>query len=385
MEYAVDFDDIRPYRDNEVVSIIQGLLQDPEFVEVITRFRFAAWPSWVQAVLKPLVHFRLQRQVRNITTVDGFQDIIESYVFKMIKETTDGLSISGIEKLSKDESYLFISNHRDIVVDPAFVNWALYHHDHSTLRIAIGDNLLTKPYVSDLMRLNKSFIVNRSATKPREKLKAAKHLSAYIHHSIVNENANVWIAQREGRAKDGLDRTNSAVVGMILLNKPKDQPLAEYVRTLNIVPVSISYECDPCDLSKAQELFMQDSEGHYEKAEHEDAASIARGITGYKGRVHLAFGDVLQDNYEDAADIVAELDHQIISRYVLQPSHCLAYKALHGKLPKEILVTEQAIPFEESYFVKESRCFRERLLACDERYRDFLLHMYANPIISQLT
>src|SRR5690606_4098262 len=117
-------------------------------------------------------------------------------------------------------------------------------------------------------RLNKSFIVNRSAKAPREKLKAAKHLSAYIYHSIVNENANIWIAQREGRAKDGKDKTNSAVLGMIMLNKPKDEALADYAKKLRIVPVSISYELDPCDAAKARELYLHRTEGSYQKEEH---------------------------------------------------------------------------------------------------------------------
>ena len=180
---------------------------------------------------------------------------------KMIDTTVSGLSVSGLDQLSPDQSYVFVSNHRDIAMDPALVNWVLHLNQHQTLRVAIGDNLLTKPYVSDLMRLNKSFIVNRSATAPREKLKAAKHLSSYIHHSITEDRQNIWIAQREGRAKDGLDRTNSAVIGMLGLSKAKPVPLADHIKTLNIVPVSISYEYDPCDEAKAKELYMQQTHG----------------------------------------------------------------------------------------------------------------------------
>jgi hypothetical protein len=233
------------------------------------------------------------------------------------------------------------------------------------------------------MRLNKSFIVNRSATKPREKLKAAKHLSSYIHHAIVEEQANIWIAQREGRAKDGIDRTNSAVVGMLALSKPKDVALADYIRELNIVPISISYERDPCDIAKAKELHAHRHDGKYEKDEHEDVASIAKGITGFKGRVHLAFGEPLSGDYQSTDEIVAEIDQKIISNYVLQPSNCIAYQELHGKLSDEIVTTHQQIPFQEGDFVDEMQQFHQHLSECDESCRDLLLSMYANPIVSQ--
>ena len=301
----------------------------------------------------------------------------------MLKETAHGLTISGEDYLDKDKAHLFISNHRDIVVDPALVNWVLYHQGHHTLHIAIGDNLLTKPYVSDLMRLNKSFIVNRSATRPREKLKAAKYLSSYIHHSIAEQQANIWIAQREGRAKDGIDRTNSAVIGMLALSKPKDIELSQYIRELNIVPVSISYERDPCDIAKANELYAHKHNGGYEKEEHEDAKSIAKGITGFKGRVHIAFGEPLRGDYQNTDEIVAEIDQKIIANYVLQPSNCIAYQELHGALPEDVAVTHQQIPFSEGNFVDEMQQFHQHLAECDEHYRDILLSMYANPIVSQ--
>jgi len=302
----------------------------------------------------------------------------------MIEETTTSLTVSGLEHLDDDQRYLFVSNHRDIAMDPAFINWVLYHNNHKTLRIAIGDNLLTKPYVSDLMRLNKSFIVNRSASAPREKLKAAKHLSSYIHHSITEEKANIWIAQREGRAKDGVDRTNSAVIGMLALNRPKQIPLGDYIKQLNIVPVSISYEWDACDIAKAQELHTHHTQGAYEKDEHEDASSIAKGITGNKGHVHIAFGDVMHGDYETTDDIVAELDSAIIDNYILHPSNCLAYKKLHGSLPQDCVVSDQHIVFTPEKYALELEQLNTRIASADAKWRDILLGIYANPITSQL-
>lgn len=378
-----EFDDIRPYRDDEVKPTIKRLLNDSEFIAVVARFRFPNYPKWVLRLLRPIVRHYVVKQARDIENVRDLQLLVERYVSRMLRETSSGLTVSGDEHLDKDQSYLFISNHRDIVLDPAIVNWVIHHKGHHTLQIAIGDNLLTKPYVSDLMRLNKSFIVNRSAKKPREKFKAAKHLSSYIHHAIVEERANVWIAQREGRAKDGLDRTNKAVIGMLALSKPKETPLADYIRELKIVPVSISYERDPCDIDKARELYAYKTQGEYKKEEHEDAASIAKGITGFKGRIHVAFGEPLQGNYQHPDEIAAEIDQKIIANYVLQASNCIAYQELHGSLPDNIAVTDQQIPFNEGDFSKEMNRFHHHIRECDETYRDILLAMYANPIVSQ--
>jgi hypothetical protein len=269
-------------------------------------------------------------------------------------------------------------------MDPALVNWSLFHNDCNTLRIAIGDNLLTKPFVSDLMRLNKCFIVNRSAKAPREKLKAAKHLSAYIHHSIANEASSIWIAQREGRAKDGFDKTNSAVLSMIMLNKPKTQDLSEYVKELRIVPVSISYELDPCDAAKARELYHQRNLGGYQKEEHEDVKSIAMGIAGKKGNIHIAFGSVLDGHYDDTDKLVSEIDHQIMANYVLHASNCFAFEILHGVVPT-VSYTEKNIPYDPAPLAEQKAEFMLRMNEIPAEQRDIALAIYANPVVSKLT
>ncbi|ODS22864.1 cytochrome C oxidase Cbb3 [Candidatus Endobugula sertula] len=374
------FDDIRPYNDVEVHPTIKCLLKDDEFIRAVTRFRFAHYPEFIQCMMMPFVRYYLSYQANSIHTVHDLQLRIEPYLKRMIDRTISGLSISGIDNVSDSQPHLFISNHRDIAMDPALINWALHHNNHQTLRIAIGDNLLTKPYVSDLMRLNKSFIVNRSATAPREKLKVAKHLSSYIHYSIVEERENIWIAQREGRAKDGLDRTNSAVVGMLGLSKPKTVTLQEYIHELNIVPVTISYEYDPCDMDKAKELYCQQAHGEYEKEEHEDASSIAKGITGFKGNVHIHFGDVLRGHYENTDQIVAEIDDAIIRNYHIHPSNMVAYRILHGDCGCEKLNLPD---FHASSLVEHKQQFEKRIAQCDSRWREILLAMYANPVCSQ--
>jgi len=378
-----EFDDIRPYHDGEVPATLQRILNDPELTDAVTRLKFPRASRWLGGALRPLVKRALTQQLAGVTTVQGFQQVVEKYMASMISQTTTALTISGLERLDPQQSYLFISNHRDIAMDPAFVNWSLYHNDCNTLRIAIGDNLLTKPYVSDLMRLNKSFIVNRSAKAPREKLKAAKHLSAYIYHSIANEHNSIWIAQREGRAKDGCDKTNSAVVGMLMLNRPKAEEPGDYVKRLNIVPVSISYQLDPCDGAKARELFQQRTSGSYRKEEHEDVKSIALGITGQKGHVHVAFGDILRGDYADADELVAEIDRQILVNYVLHSSNCFAYQKLYGTIPA-VNYTEKNIPFSLDGLEQEQQSFEQRLEAIPAEHRELVLAMYANPVLSKL-
>ena len=381
---AARFDDIRPYHDSEVRPTLDRILADSELVEAITKLRFPALASWLGWLLKPLVKRKLTQQLKDVVDVEGFQHIVEKYLSGMMKATMKGMSVSGLDKLDKHGSYLFISNHRDITLDPAFVNWTLYHNGSNTLRIAIGDNLLTKPYVSDLMRLNKSFIVNRSAKAPREKLKAAKHLSAYIHHSIVNENSNIWIAQREGRAKDGFDKTNSAVLSMIMLNKPKTQTIGEYIKELRIVPVALSYELDPCDAAKAKELYMHREEGGYQKEEHEDVKSIAMGIAGKKGQVHVAFGDVIEGDFANTEELAAELDRQIIKKYVFHPTNCFAYERLVGPVPSGVVWGELETLYRADDLKTERTEFNARMDAIPEAHRHIALGIYANAIVSKL-
>ena len=376
------FDDIRPYQDAEVRPTIDRILADPELVDAVARLKFPMLTQWLGWLIKPLVKKKLSDQLSGVNDVRGFQEVVERYLSAMIAQTTSSATVSGLEAFDRHQSYLFISNHRDIALDPAFVNWSLFHNNYNTLRIAIGDNLLSKPYVSDLMRLNKSFIVNRSAKAPREKLKAAKHLSAYIHHSIVNEHSSIWIAQREGRAKDGFDKTNSAVLGMLTLNKPKSQDFSDYVKELRIVPVSISYELDPCDAAKARELYHQRTLGSYQKHEHEDMKSIAMGIAGKKGHVHIAFGSVLNRHYDGTDQLVAEIDHQIVMNYVLHASNCFAYEMLHGSVPA-INYTEKNIPYNPQPLMAQKAEFVARMNHIPAEQRDIALAIYANPVVSK--
>jgi len=365
------FAEIRPYRDNEVAEVLARLQADPELLDSLSGLRFGRIGVALSRPLRPVVRWGLKRQLADIVDVASMQSVIRGYMDKMIASTTAGFSTSGLEAL-EDGPYLFISNHRDIALDPAFTNYALHRLGRQTCRIAIGDNLLSKPWISDLMRLNKSFIVKRSLPGPRQLLAASRLLADYIKTSIAEEHCPIWIAQREGRAKDGLDATEPAVIKMLMLARDKSEAFGLSVEELRIVPVSISYELDPCDALKAHELASVARDGLYSKAEHEDAASIAAGISGQKGRVHIAFGKVLDDSHHTVQDVVDELDRQIEANYLLHPTNIWAWQMLNPerKIPSNLNVSKGSI---------SHRHFEQRILAIPEDERDFALRMYANP------
>ncbi|MEG0968984.1 MAG: 1-acyl-sn-glycerol-3-phosphate acyltransferase, partial [Pseudomonas sp.] len=278
-------------------------------------------------------------------------------------------------------AYLFLANHRDIVMDPAFVNYAVYHAGLPTPRIAIGDNLLQKPFVSDMMRLNKSFIVHRSISGRREKLAAYQLLSAYINHSIRNDGQSIWIAQAEGRAKDGDDRTDSAILKMFHMSR-KDEPFGAVIQSLNLSPVSISYEYDPCDQAKARELYIRATTGSYSKAPGEDDLSIAQGITGYKGRVHINFAPPVTAFFEDTKQLAAEIDRQILAGYRLFPVHYLAY-AQWAKADPALQVPAAAQVFPADELARAKAEWQRRLDACPAEQRPYLVQQYATPVRNQ--
>jgi hypothetical protein len=358
------YSDIRPYRDDEVSSVIQDLVNNQEFQTSISLYMMPKLSRMFPQLCRWLIKMSLRRRTKSLSKVHDIQLEAAKYMYRLIKRSTDGFSYTGLDKLDMSKPTLFISNHRDIALDPALINLALYESGHTTLEIAIGDNLLSKPWISDLMRLNKSFIVKRSEKTKRAMLTASKKLSSYIHHTLNDNHQHVWIAQREGRAKDGLDKTNSALISMLLLNKDKKMPIAEYLLQLNIVPVSISYEYDPCDKNKANELAAIELTGSYQKSEHEDIKSITQGILGHKGKVHVAFGQVLQGDFDDSKAIANEIDTQVIGNYRLYESNQSAHDKLHTQGQANAKLTA-------------------RMQDLDETQRKWLLTMYANPVVAK--
>ena len=372
--------DIRPYHDAEVGAVLASLAGNRELLDALTRYRLPRLNRTLPWLARTLASLAIRHQTRGVTSVRDFQLRVAAYMEHMIRTSTDDFSVKGLENLNPDTAYLFIGNHRDISLDPAFVNFALHQAGRDTVRIAIGDNLLKKPYVTDLMRLNKSFIVPRALRGKRAMLAAFHKLSSYIRHSIVEDNHSIWMAQREGRAKDGIDRTDPAIIKMLTMARRLEDrraPIGDAIAELRLVPVSISYEYDPCDLQKARELHAIHTHGEYAKSEFEDIQSIVAGITGNKGRVELRFGTPLGAGFDTPEAVAAEIDRQVMSGYHLFPSHYLALEALGDTVPSQPLA--ELLDMSEVSDADRTR-FQARLSAIPSELRDWWLAQYANPV-----
>jgi hypothetical protein len=361
------FSDIRPYNDDEIQPAIQRVINNNEFLDAIISFRFPRAAKYLGFILKPLLRRYFLYRWGSLSNIDDVQVVVGHYLQHMIDSTTTQFTYSGLENLDPTKNYLFVSNHRDIALDPTFVNWALFIEKFKTVRIAIGDNLLSKPYVSDLMRMNKSFIVKRSVSGMREMMKSLAHLSDYIFTSL-QEDSSIWIAQKEGRSKDGFDKTEPAIVKMFYVNgKKKKIPFVDYINKLNIVPVAISYEFDPCDQQKAQELYDKAEKGKYQKSQFEDIESIVSGIVGQKGHVHVSFGTPLQGDFENADEVAQEIDKQIYKIYYLHPSNFIAAQQNSEKVK-----------------TSDKKEFADRLQKVKPELQETVLKMYANPVSNHI-
>ncbi|WP_444888193.1 1-acyl-sn-glycerol-3-phosphate acyltransferase [Microbulbifer sp. JMSA008] len=376
------FEDMRPYRDDEVRAVLDRLIADPEMSHAVAHFLIPKLAR-LEGPLAWLVRQFLRFEFRKVHDVRGVQAIVEKYIDKVVSRTTSGLTISGLDTLPRDRACLFVSNHRDIAMDPAFAIVSMYKEGHETSRIAIGDNLLGKQFAGDIMKLNKCFTVKRSSGTRREKLQSATMLSNYIYHSIVNDNEHVWIAQRSGRAKDGMDRTNPALAAMFAMTKDRDMPFADFWRKLHIVPLSISYEWDPCDAQKAKELYITEHKDEYKKAKNEDLASIGKGVIGFKGRVHTAFGTPIEADFNDVNSVAEEIDRQIVGNYTLHPTNLIAYEMIYGEV-SGLPVGYPHKPWDASEHLETREKFEARMAKVDERWREKAIQAYANPVVSRL-
>ena len=375
-----EFDDIRPYNDSEVPAVIARLIADPEFIDLLLSRKVPVLAKICPWLLRPLLRRSLSKAAVDINSVDDLQRYITGSLKALIERTTDGYSVSGLENLDPNKAYLFLSNHRDIALDPAMVNLALSDAGMATVRIAIGDNLLRKPFASDLMRVNRSFIVKRSITGRRDKLEALKKLSRYIRHSISSDGVSVWIAQREGRAKDGHDRTETALLKMLALSKDKETRFAQATAEINLVPVAISYEYDPCDIDKGRELYAKEQGEEYVKQEFEDLDTIQKGFVGYKGRIHLAFGDPIADQYENADSLAEAIDHQVYTNYKLFPSNIIACQILGYTQDLDRVKSQWP---DQDWQDAELR-FKDYLNRAPSLYRKIITQGYAAPVLNYL-
>ena len=380
------FDDIRPYRDSEVPDTLVRLIADNEFIDLLLSRKMPALMGLIPFIVQPIGRFLLRRNLRklamHVKSVQDLQFHMTTSLKNILDKTTDGYSFGGLDQLDANKSYLFISNHRDIALDPAMVNLALHTVNLDTVRIAIGDNLLKKPFASDLMRINRSFIVKRSATGRREKLDALKTLSSYIRHSIVNEKVSCWIAQAEGRAKDGNDRTETALLKMLALSKTKQQSFADAISELQLMPVALSYEYDPCIVEKANELYAASQGQTYVKTEFEDLDSIQKGFVGYKGRVQVNFGEPISQLSENADELALEIDRQIHCLYQLFPTNILAWQMQEERETATVELLKQYWP-DENWAEAQDK-FNAHLELMPEAQRELVINIYAAPVIKQL-
>jgi hypothetical protein len=326
MNTDLEYQDIRPYRDHEFRLVVDRLLNSSLSDLLIS----TVFPDYPVEMVK--------MQLRSINTIKDFQEkVIYKAMQAVLARTSKGVTKSGTENLEKGQNYLFISNHRDIILDPSLINTMIVEEGFETAEIAIGDNLLEKPWVKDLARLNKSFIVKRNLSV-RDLIIASKRLSEYIQETLLVRKNSVWIAQREGRAKDGNDRTHAGVLNMIGLSAKGS--LKEYFMNLNLLPVSLSYEHDPCDIDKARSLYALKLFGGYTKEENEDNLAMRKGIMGDKGEIHIHFGVPLKDqisklpDHLHKSDLIQQvglmIDRQVIGNYKIHKSNYIAYDLLKG-------------------------------------------------------
>ena len=324
------YDDIRPYRDDEVGPALARLAGDPAFIAFASRFAVPGLPRSLRSCANPAVRLLIRRQARRIHSVDDLQKLMAVYLAMLLRHTSDGMTASGLDDLDPSCAYLFISNHRDIALDPTLLNYLLWLEGHTTTQVAIGDNLLGTGFRSHLMRLNKAFLVYRDVSGAKAQLQAMRRTSAYMRKAL-EAGESVWIAQREGRSKDGIDRTEPALLKMLhLAYRSGARSLSEWLRLVQLVPVGITYEIDPCAPIKARELFYTAKDGHYNKESEEDAHSIETGIAGFKGRIHLHFSAPIDGEFDNAEELARRIDRDIVSNLVAYPTHHYARARLAG-------------------------------------------------------
>ena len=379
MKIPEQFDPIRPFEPDELPDVFDRLLQNEQFSSVLAYL----YPDVPKEALAAKMHACKDN-------LDFQKTFCYGFLVQLLARLSKGCDID-IASLDTDSRYTFISNHRDIVLDSALLDKLLIDAGfNTTCEIAIGDNLLKLPWVKDLVRVNKSFIVER-ALSMREMLMASKRLSEYMHFVIAEKNDNIWIAQREGRAKDSNDRTQEAILKMMVMGG--EGSIIDRLKQLHLVPLAISYEYDPCDYLKAAELQARRDNPCWQKGPMDDVTSMQTGIMGYKGYIHYQCADCI-DSYLDTipADtpktelfrlIADHIDRQIFAGYRLYPNNYVALDLLHGDSAHSDHYTAEEKAQFEAYL--KGQLDKIEMEGKDDAYlREQMLKMYANPAINQM-
>ena len=369
----MDFGEISSYSDDQVSSKIKELAVDKDFHNYLANLLFPALNKYFSTLLNLYIKRKFLDTFSTCDSIEEFQKCMAPLVSQMIIKTTDGFSFSGEENLSNKPT-LFMGNHRDISLDPAFLNYLLYLKDRKTVRIAIGDNLLDGGFAETLMRLNKSFIVHREIKGIKETLKKLTRLSAYINTSLSNDDESIWIAQKEGRANDGNDFSDEAVLKMLYLDQRKKVSLVDWVRNVNLTPISISYEYDPLDIVKAKGWDYHDALSD-EEINKSDLQEMASGIFGYKGRVHLHICEPITFDGDSIKELSDKIEQQIISNYRIWPSSEIALSLL----PELNDSFDGNQKFTDEELIKFKTRFEQ---LNDETLRDCLM-TYARPLLNK--
>ena len=377
-----DFSEIAPFDDDVFSEKMKALVLEPGFEHA------------VKYVMRDVDYPKFSESLKSIPDKATFQHKVMVPFLEMLEKlTTDGITFDGIENIDKSTAYTFMSNHRDIVLDASFLNLCLVRSGRPTSEVAIGSNLLIYEWITDLVKLNKSFIVKRNIQRTKA-LEAARQLSGYIHYAVGVKKESVWIAQREGRAKDSNDLTQESLVKILAL--AGDGSLCENLKQINVVPVSISYEYDPNDYLKAKEFLLKRLDPEYKKSQHDDLLSMETGLLRHKGRVHFHIGSCINElldkipqdlpKTELVKAICHNIDNEIHGGYKIFPINYIAYDKLNGTDVFAAEYTPSQVQEVEAYFESQlNKVDIEDLSALDRDYmREMMYKMYANPLVNKL-
>ena len=360
------YEDIQPYRGERFEKAKVNLMDKKEFIGAFAYMltgNFASIEPMVGAIEKALV---------DVHSYDDFQHKVTAGFFipAILENSTTGFSVSGGDNLDKNKGYLFISNHRDIILDCTLLDYALKQKNLPLCEMAVGDNLMVNQLVEDLFRMNGGIIIKRNLPM-REKYLESIRISEYFVETVSEENKSIWVAQKSGRSKDGRDLTQSAIIKMLHLSKKKEGcSFSELIKKCNIVPVAISYQYDPNDINKGrEEVTKEHNDGKYEKKKYEDLISMVKGLRCQKRQVHVSIGNPLEGEYNTPEEVAAAIDREIHLNYRLFDTNYLAYDVLEG-----------GDRFKDHYSTLDRNEFLSKFAHLSEDVRSFVLNTYANPV-----